>query len=170
MRLERGIFMNEQIQAVVDLLQAKNIDYSMIEHIPVYTIDEILALDLPEANLIAKNLFIRDDKKKNYYIIVVAQDKKVNLKALKEKLNSRPLGFVSEKDMWNILKLTKGAVTPFGILNDENCIVKVVIDKIFENTNIAVHPNSNTASVWLKTTDLISIIKEHGNLVEFMDI
>jgi Ala-tRNA(Pro) deacylase len=83
MRLERGIFMNEQIQAVVDLLQAKNIDYSIIEHIPVYTIDEILALDLPEANLIAKNLFIRDDKKKNYYIIVVAQDKKVNLKALK---------------------------------------------------------------------------------------
>ena len=27
--------MNEQIQAVVDLLQAKNIDYSIIEHIPV---------------------------------------------------------------------------------------------------------------------------------------
>lgn len=162
--------MNEQIQLVVNLLKERNIEFSLVEHKPVYTIDEMIALNFPKGNLIAKNLFIRDDKKKNYYIIVVAQDKKVNLKALREKLSSRPLSFASEQDMWNLLQLTKGSVTPFGILNDKACSVKIIIDEVFMNTNIAVHPNSNTASVWLKTKDLVSIIKEHGNLVEFMDI
>ena len=30
---------------------------------------------------------------------------------------------------------------------------------------IGVHPNENTATVWIKTDDLINIIKEHGNEV-----
>ena len=30
---------------------------------------------------------------------------------------------------------------------------------------IGVHPNDNTAILWLKVTDLIDIIKEHGNQV-----
>ena len=28
---------------------------------------------------------------------------------------------------------------------------------------IGVHPNENTATVWIKTNELIDIIKEHGN-------
>ena len=28
---------------------------------------------------------------------------------------------------------------------------------------IGVHPNENTATVWLKTEDLISIVRAHGN-------
>ena len=40
----------------------------------------------------------------------------------------------------------------------------------FSDKNIAVHPNSNTASVWLKTEDLAKIIKEHGNSMEFVDM
>ena len=35
---------------------------------------------------------------------------------------------------------------------------------------IGVHPNENTATVWLKTEDLIQIIKEHGNLVETVEL
>ena len=33
---------------------------------------------------------------------------------------------------------------------------------------ISVHPNENTATVWLKTKDLISIIKEHGNALQLV--
>ena len=35
---------------------------------------------------------------------------------------------------------------------------------------IGVHPNDNTATVWMKTADLIRLIEEHGNMVRVVDI
>ena len=35
---------------------------------------------------------------------------------------------------------------------------------------IGIHPNDNTATVWLKFTDLLNILKEHGNNVDIIDI
>ena len=73
-------------------------------------------------------------------------------------------------DLDRIMKLIPGAVTPFGILNDEKRIVHFYLDEGFlkEPSFIGVHPNDNTATVWLKTTDLIEIVKEHGNTVEIV--
>lgn len=157
--------LTEQAAAVLTLLTDKQIAFHVEEHIPVYTIDEMTALSLPDGDAVAKNLFVRDDKKRKYYLIVIRQDKTVNLKVLRETLGTRPLSFASETDLWNYLKLTKGAVTPFGILNDESRSVTVVIDKAFEGKQIAVHPNENTATVWLNTDDLVAILQEHGNPV-----
>ena len=81
--------LSEQAQTVLSVLQTA-------EHIPVYTIDEMSALHLPDGEAVAKNLFIRDDKKRTYYIIVVRQEKTANLKALRQTLGSRPLSFASE--------------------------------------------------------------------------
>ena len=39
-----------------------------------------------------------------------------------------------------------------------------------ENSLIGVHPNDNTATIWLKAKDLIDIIKEHGNDVNPVSI
>ena len=35
---------------------------------------------------------------------------------------------------------------------------------------IGVHPNENTATIWLKVKDLIDIIKEHGNQVNIIEL
>ncbi len=35
---------------------------------------------------------------------------------------------------------------------------------------IGIHPNDNTATVWLKTEDLLNIITEHGNEIEIVSI
>lgn len=162
--------MTEQAQAVITFLKHREIKFDIVEHNAVYTIDEMLELNLPNPDAIAKNLFIRDDKKKNYYLLVIREDKRVQLKALREKLGSRPLTFASENDLSKILGLTKGAVTPFGILNDEERKVKVIFDESFRETLIGVHPNDNTATVWLNSSDLISIIEQHGNSIEFMEM
>lgn len=65
------------------------------------------------------------------------------------------------------LGLIPGAVTPLGVLNDETRSVKVFLDQNFlqEPGLVGVHPNENTATVWLKAEDLIRIIREHGNEV-----
>lgn len=103
----------ESKQEIIDLLNTKNIEYEVISHKAVFTIDEMLALNLPKAELVAKNLFVRDDKKQNYFLFVVREEKMVNLKQMRERIDSRPLSFASESDLYKYLSLSKGSVTPF---------------------------------------------------------
>lgn len=112
--------MTEQAQIVLDLLDKKGISYEVTEHTPVFTIDEMLELNLPHPEWIAKNLFVRDDKKKNYYLLVVQEEKRVELKVLRKQLGLRPLTFASEEDLNRILNLTRGAVTPFASSTTRN--------------------------------------------------
>lgn len=116
--------------------------------------------------------FVRDDKKRNYYLITVKGDKRVNLKEFKQKNHTSSLSFASEDDLMDIMKLIPGSVTPLGVLNDSEKKVQVFLDKEFtkEPGIIGVHPNDNTATVWLKTQDLISIIKGHGNEISVVEI
>lgn len=162
--------METEKQAVIELLNHLKITYEFVLHQAVFTIDEMEKLNLPKAEVVAKNLFLRDDKKQNYYLVSAHEGKRVDLKALREKIASRPLSFASEEDLNTILGLQKGAVTPFGILNDQERRVKVLIDAVFSDGLIGVHPNVNTATVWLKTTDLIKIIRQHGNSVELVEL
>ncbi len=127
-------------------------------------------LDLPHADEIAKNLFVRDDKKQHYYLISVQEDKPIDLKNLRQKIGSRRLSFASEKDLQEIMGLPKGAVTPFGLLNDENKRVKAFIDQRFSKCLIGIHPNDNTMTLWLETTDLVMLLKNHGSLIEMLDL
>lgn len=162
--------LSKQAEAVLAVLKAACIEYHLEEHSPVYTIDEMAALGLPDGDAVAKNLFLRDDKKRTYYLVVIRQEKTANLKALRQTLGSRPLSFASEDDLWKYLKLTKGAITPLGALNDETKSVIVVFDKDFIGNQIAVHPNDNRASVWMQADDLIRLIKAHGNPVVIAEI
>lgn len=163
-------YMNKQ--EIYDYLKSKNIWYEITKHKAVYNMEELSEIDIPYKESDAKNLFVRDDKKKNYYLITVKGDKRVDLKEFKIKNNTRPLSFASPNDLEEIINLKPGSVTPLGLLNDENLKVHFYIDKYFINTSniIGIHPNDNTATVWLHTKDLINIIEEHGNQVTIVDI
>jgi Ala-tRNA(Pro) deacylase len=157
-------------QAILKLLDETKISYQWVEHQAVYTIDEMKRLNFPNADCIAKNLFVRDDKKKHFYLISVQEEKPVDLKKLREIIGSRRLSFASEKDLQEIMGLEKGSVTPFGVLNDKNKSVNVFIDERYKNHIIAIHPNENTMTVWLRTEDLVELLRDHGSSVEMIDL
>lgn len=158
-------------QDIYNILKEMNIDYSVTEHKPVYTIEEMNDLGMENIDHVIKNLFIRDDKKKNYYLVLVQKDKTVNLNKLKETINSRRLSFASEEDLEKYLGLKKGAVSPLGIVNDENKFVKVIIDRDIKNLEfIGVHPIENTATVWINVEDLQKLIKSNGNYINFINM
>ncbi|MBQ6343667.1 MAG: prolyl-tRNA synthetase associated domain-containing protein [Anaerolineaceae bacterium] len=152
---------------IYQFLEEKGIAYEKAEHPAVYNMAELAGISLPHPEAEAKNLFVRDDKKRNYYLITVKGDKRVDLKSFQEAYGTRRLSFASDDDLFSILGLLPGAVSPLGILNDDDKIVSFYVDKAFfcEPGLIGVHPNENTATVWLRPVDLISIIKEHGNPV-----
>ena len=158
-------------QEVYQFLKDNNIQYEVTEHPAVYNMEEMDNLHLPYPYS-AKNLFVRDDKKANYYLITVKEEKRVNLKEFRKQNGTRNLSFASENDLMDILRLVPGSVTPFGLLNDKEQKVKFYIDEdlLSGNGMIGVHPNENTATVWLKTEDLIKILKENGNEVNIVKI
>lgn len=159
-------------QEIYDFIKDKNIWYEITEHKAVFNMAELSQVEIPYPEYDAKNLFVRDDKKRNYYLITVKGDKRVDLKEFRKNNATRPLSFASEQDLMSIMNLVPGAVTPLGLLNDNELKVILYLDKEFLNDKqiIGVHPNDNTATLWLKVTDLIDIIKEHGNQVNIVEI
>ena len=159
-------------QEVYDFIKSKNIWYEITEHKAVFNMDELSEIEIPYPEYNAKNLFVRNDKKRNYYLITVKGNKRVDLKEFRNNNGTRPLSFASEQDLMSIMNLIAGSVTPLGLLNDRNLKVTFYLDKDFLNDKqiIGVHPNENTATLWLKVTDLIDIIKEHGNQVNIVEL
>lgn len=152
---------------VYALLKERDFWFEVTEREAVYDMDALTNIQMPYPDSQAKNLFIRDDKKRNFYLVSVQGDKRVDLKAFQEQHGTRRLSFASEKYLHNILNLTPGAVTPLGLLNDADCTVQFFLDEdlLAEPGVIGVHPNDNTATVWMKTADLIELIEDHGNAV-----
>ena len=144
-------------------LKDHNVAFEITEHGAVFNMEELKSIELPYPDADAKNLFVRDDKKRNYYLITAKEDRPVNLKAFREQFGTRSLTFASEDDLMAIMGLKKGAVTPFGLLNDEERKVQFFLDGSFDK--IGVHPMENTATVVLAAADLVELIKEHGNAV-----
>ena len=159
-------------QEIYDYLKENGIWHEITEHSAVFNMEELDAVDLPYPDCDAKNLFVRDDKRRSYYLITVKGDKRVDLKEFRKTYGTKPLTFVKPDELVGILGLIPSAVSPFGLLNDAEKKVVFYIDTAFMEGNglIGIHPNDNTATVWLKAGDLIRIIQEHGNEVNVVKI
>lgn len=158
-------------EQVLSLLEEKGVPYRLIEHPAAHTIEEMDTLGVENAQQIAKNLFLRDDKKRDYYLICLQKDKTADLKALRQTLGCRPLSFASETDLQQYLALPKGSVTPFGALNDTTHKVRLRFDRALAGfAAVGVHPNDNTATVFLKFADLMGLLQSFGSDVELIDL
>ena len=159
-------------EELLSFLRSKHIVFELTEHIAVFNMREVSNIELPYPDDDAKNLFIRDDKKRQFFLLTVKGNKRVDLKFVRKTLNARPLSFANDEALKNKLQLTPGSVTPFGLLNNTDCDVCWILDKAFEGEphRIGVHPNDNTATLWLRPEDLINLIKEHGNPVRLITL
>lgn len=106
-------------EEIYKYLNDREINYEITNHQAVYNMDDLDSVDLPYKEFDAKNLFVRDDKKNNYYLITVKGDKRVDLKEFRKKYNTRPLSFAKEEELLDILNLTSGSVSPLGLLSDK---------------------------------------------------
>ena len=149
---------------IIALLDQAEIAYELYEHEAIFTVEQAHAAGIPRQELGAKNLFLRDDKHRAYYLVSLPDKKDVSLREIQERLGSRRLSFACEKDLRSMLGLEPGSVTPLGALNDAERRVEVVIDQeLVDAGRVTVHPCDNTATVLLATEDLIALLREHGH-------
>ena len=97
-------------------------------------------------------------------------NKRVDLKGFRRQHGLRALSFASTEELFSIMELTPGAVTPLGILNDTESRVHFYLDEEFIGNKIGVHPNDNTATIWMQADGLMGLIQKHGNEAEYVKI
>ena len=153
-----------------EALRAMGIEFERVDHPAVFNMAETAELALPHPEAEAKNLFLRDDRREQYFLLTVRGDRRVDLKEFRQTHQTRPLKFASEEELSSLLGLIPGAVTPLGVLNDEARRVKFFLDRAFAGGLVGVHPNDNTATLWLRAEDLIRVVREHGNEIEYIDL
>lgn len=156
---------------VLDLLDGRGVAYERCDHAAVRTVGEAEAARIPFERHMAKNLFLRDPKKRNYYLFTAPDQKKIDLRVLRERLGSRRLSFASPEDLAQKLGVWPGSVTPFAALNEDTHTVRVAMDADFAAMGwIGCHPCDNTASVHLRTSDLLALLADAGVDVELLEV
>lgn len=154
----------EQDEKVLQVLNELNISYQLHQHPPVYTIEEWHQYIGGKDGIMCKCLFLRNQKGDRHFLVVADHSTTTDLKILAKHLAEKQLSFASEKRLEQYLGLTRGAVSPFGLLNDENKAVIVVLDASLKRySNIQVHPNINTETVTISYSDLKKFIQWRGN-------
>ncbi len=156
------------MKEVYETLEKIGIPYEKHEHPPVYTTEEA---DEYMRNIDAadtKNLFLRDQKGKNYYLVILPAEERADLKKLAGKLNEKKLSFGSSEKLKLYLGLEPGSVSPFGLINDEKAKVKVLVnEKLLKENKIGFHPNKNTATVVISTKDFRRFLEQSGNTASY---
>lgn len=143
---------------IYEVFKMLNIKYQEIEHQPLYTIEDAKIIKGKIKGTECKNLFLTDNKK-GYYLVVLEENKRANLKELQKLLNVSKLSFASSDKLKEILNLIPGSVTPLSIINDKDNIVKLIIDSELKNNDLLFHPNINTKTVSITYNDLIKFIE-----------
>ena len=145
------------------LLQDAGIDARTLDHAPVFTVEEARATrgELPGAH--TKNLFLRN-RKGRMWLVTVEADQRVDLRELAAALDAGRFSFGSEERLMRWLGLTKGAVTPFGVVNDREGKVTFAIDgALLQAEWINAHPLTNARTTALRPADLLRFCAEHGH-------
>lgn len=120
--------MDNPQEKVFTMLNALNIEYQIINHPAVFTVEDMINLNITQYGDVCKNLFLSDAKGERHFLVVLDKDKKANLKSIQKQLGCTRLSFVSEERLFKYLHLQKGEVTPLGIINDPDAFVEVVLD------------------------------------------
>ena len=157
-------------QDIYNYLKENNIWHEITEHKAVYNMAELAEVDTPYPEADAKNLFVRDDKKKNFYLVSLFVHKNINLKELSEKIPSKRLSFAKQEAMEQMLEVKPGSVTPLAILNNKDKNILMIFDSELQNQTIGMHPMENTATVFLKFEDLYNLLLPHGNEIRILNL
>ena len=148
---------------VYELLDTLHIEYVLLQHKAVYTIEEAMQENIPGRieGLECKNLFLKS--KDRYYLYVLPGDEKADLKKLAAYLQEKRISFASAEELMECLKLDRGSVTPLGIINDTDNKVTLVLDKTLIDKRLLVHPNTNTATISIEYADLLRYAQATGH-------
>ena len=144
-------------------LRAARITFRTINHPAVFTAKEADRYVQGEAFVRTKNLFLTTSKHNHYYLLLIAENKRLDTHRFRQQAHSPRITFASPAELLVKLGLTPGSVSPFGLLNNRDHDVALFVDRDVANSpTIGCHPNDNTKTTILATNDLLNFLSQAG--------
>ncbi|TPL38044.1 MULTISPECIES: prolyl-tRNA synthetase associated domain-containing protein [unclassified Mesorhizobium] len=133
-------------------------------HPPLYTVADSQALRGEIAGGHTKNLFLKD-KKDAFFLVTVGEDAVVDLKQIHHVIGAAGrVSFGKPEMLKELLGVAPGAVTVFGLINDTQHRVKVVLDEaLMRHAVINAHPLTNEATTSIASGDLVRFVEATGH-------
>lgn len=159
------------MKTIYDVLSELRISYEKHEHPAVFTVEEAEHYDRDFNAGKSKNLFLRNKKGTTHYLLVAESNRNIDLKNVSAFLGESKLSFASPQRLLTHLGLTPGSVSPFGLVNNADKSIRVLIDKgLLAHKNVGFHPNINTATLVITTEDFKKFLASTGNKITYLDL
>lgn len=143
--------------AVYDLLEELQIPYLRVDHEVLPTIEACREVDQLLDIEICKNLFLCNQQKTKFYLLLMPGTKKFVTKDVSKQIGSARLSFAKDTYMEEFLNISPGSVSIMGLMNDRENKVRLLIDReVLEQEYLGCHPCINTSSLKLRMEDVIT--------------
>mgnify|MGYP003644363780 CR=1 FL=1 len=163
-----------------NFLETNGIQVSTVRHACVFTVSEAqrergTMPDLFQQGGHCKSLFVRD-KKKRRALVMVDENRRVDLKTLSDKIGLGRLSFGSASSLMEMLGVIPGSVTPFALINAQVAEGKsppltVALDKsMMQQSSLNYHPLHNAATTAITPDDLLKFIRACGYEPQIVDL
>ena len=162
----------ENEAAVYRFLQQLHIPFLRIDHEPVHTMEDCQAIDRALGGEICKNLFLCNQQKTQFYLLMIQETKFFKTKDISRQLNVSRLSFGTPEHMERLLHIAPGAVSPMGLLFESARDVRLLLDSdLKDGEYLGCHPCVNTASIRLRMDDFLHVyLPATGHTPTFVSI
>jgi Ala-tRNA(Pro) deacylase len=150
--------------ALMERLEALKIPTRTYSHAPVFTVEEARALRGALEGTHTKNLFL-EDRKGGLWLVVAREELSIDLNALSKTLGCPRFSFGKPETMIATLRVAPGAVTPFALMNDTECKVRVIFDEGMRGDPLNFHPLRNDKTTAIALEDLLRFVAATGHAV-----
>lgn len=156
---------------VLNYLDELKIAYEVVTH-PAATTTELADKYIEGVDGVrSKTLFLRDKKKKNFYLVILDDKKSVDMAKLASLTGEKRLQFASADSLKEKMGLEPGVVSIFGLLNNKDHDIKIYIDKeIINEERISFHPNVNTKTIFINMNGMFKFFDSLNYNYEIIDL
>ena len=148
---------------IFETLNGLNISYEKFDHVPVYTCEEANLINSHISGAKTKNLFLRDRKGKRHFLVVVLDEKQIDLNYLSGILDVKQLSFASPERLEKYLGTKPGSVSILGVINDPDALVELIIDQdVWLSETLQCHPLVNTSTLVIELKGIERLFEHLG--------
>lgn len=149
--------LSEKATHVCSYLDKIGVKYDLVSHSPAFTLEECAEVNRMINGIICKNLLLKTDSGKVFYLLMMKDNKRFVTKDVSKKLGCSRLSFASGNYMEEILNTTPGSLSITSLIFDEENKVSLAIDSdVLNEEYICCHPSDNSATLKIRTEDVLN--------------
>ena len=159
---------------VYEFLDSLGVPCDRESHAPAFHMDDCVAISDRMNAAHCKNYFLTTKSKKVYALCLVRPNARLKTSDISKQAGTPRLTFADEADMQALLHTRPGSVSPMGLIFDEDCRVRLLVDSALrQEARLAFHPCDNTETLVLSSDDFfgtfLPAVRHEPTFVEIHD-